>query len=70
MREEVAPESRGSLLTVNEVAGMLRLRAKTVYRWAAARKIPCVRVGRGVRFARGDLQQWIAARKEGQCRED
>lgn len=53
-----------SLLTVSEVAAWLRLRPSTVYSWAASGRIPCVRLGGRLRFARGDILRWIEARRE------
>ena len=58
-------ESLERLLTVEEVAELLRIKVSTVYAWAASGKVPCVRLGSRVRFLRGDLSKWIGARKEG-----
>ncbi len=53
------------LLTLPEVADLLRLSEKTVHRLVARRRMPCVRVGRSVRFVSGDVLRWLSARKEG-----
>jgi len=53
------------LLTLSEVAEILRVSPKTVRRMAALRRIPCVRFGRGLRFFPGDVLAWLSARKEG-----
>lgn len=53
------------LLTVPELAEWLRLRPSTIYSWAAAGRIPCVRIGGRIRFSRGEILRWIEARKEG-----
>jgi len=53
------------LLTVTEVAHWLQLRPKTIYAWAASRRIPCVRIGNRIRFRRYEVLRWIEARKEG-----
>ena len=61
-------EPRGGLerlLTLAEVADLLRLSEKTVHRLVSARRMPCVRVGRSVRFVSGDVLRWLSARKEG-----
>ena len=60
----VSPE-REPLLTVREVADLLRVAEKTVRRWVAQRRLPCVRLGRAIRFARGDVFRWVSARKDG-----
>lgn len=53
------------LLTLAEVADLLQLSQKTISRLIAARRMPCVRVGRSVRFVSGDVLRWLSARKEG-----
>lgn len=47
------------LLTVPEVARLLRLKSKTIYALVAARRMPCVRMGRTVRFLESDVLRWI-----------
>jgi len=53
------------LLTLEEVAALLRVHEKTVRRWLRCRRIPCVRIGSRVRFDQRDILRWITARKEG-----
>jgi excisionase family DNA binding protein len=38
---------------------------KTVRRWVASRRMPCVRVGTRLRFDVGDIVSWVRQRKEG-----
>jgi excisionase family DNA binding protein len=47
------------LLTIREVAELLRLTPKGVYAMVAARRIPFVRVSNRVRFLRGDVERWL-----------
>jgi excisionase family DNA binding protein len=47
------------LLTVPEVARLLRLKPKTIYALVAARRMPCVRMGRAVRLLESDVVRWI-----------
>jgi excisionase family DNA binding protein len=47
------------LLTVGEVATILRVHPNRVYELASRRTIPAVRVGRLLRFHLGALQAWI-----------
>ncbi len=56
---------REPLLTLEEVADFLRVDPKTVRRWVAARRIPCLRIGTRIRFDPGDLVSWVRRRKEG-----
>lgn len=53
------------LLTLREVAALLQLSDKTLRRLVAARRMPCVRLGRQLRFAQSDIVRWVSARKEG-----
>lgn len=54
-----------SLLTLSEVAVLLRLNERTIRRMVAARLLPCVRIGRQLRFAPEALSRWLRAREEG-----
>ena len=47
------------LLTPDEVAEMLRIARKTVVVMAREERIPCIRVGRFVRFDRAEIDRWI-----------
>lgn len=60
-RERVLPR----LLTLSEVAAYFRVNPKTVRRWVATRRIPCVRLGTRLRFDPGDIVSWVRQRKEG-----
>jgi excisionase family DNA binding protein len=53
------------LLTVREVAELLRVHEKTVLRWVARRGLPSVRLGTRLRFFLSDVLRWVSARKEG-----
>jgi excisionase family DNA binding protein len=53
-----------ALLTVKEVAELLRIHQVTVYRMVRRRDLPSVRVGRELRFDPADLRRWIEAHKE------
>ena len=52
------------LLTAHELAQRLRVSEKTLRRWTVAERLPCIRVGRLVRFDPGDVSRWLSARKE------
>lgn len=52
------------LLTVDDVARMLRVDPQTVYRWAWTKRLPAIRLSRRVlRFERGDVESWVASLK-------
>jgi excisionase family DNA binding protein len=47
------------LMTVKEVATLLRLSQKGVYSMVEARRIPFVRVSNRVRFVQADVLMWL-----------
>jgi excisionase family DNA binding protein len=47
------------ILTLDEVAAYLKVGKRTVYRLAAAKKIPAFKVGGIWRFCRADIEGWI-----------
>lgn len=46
-------------MTIGEVAVYLKVTERTIYRLAAARKIPAFKVGGSWRFSRADIDGWI-----------
>lgn len=54
MNEKVA-----EILTLDEVAAYLKVGKRTVYRLAAAKKIPAFKVGGTWRFRRQEIDLWI-----------
>lgn len=48
------------ILTIREVADLLKINEKTVYKLAAESKIPGFKVGGSWRFDRGTITDWIA----------
>ncbi len=39
-----------SLLTAEEISKILRVSTGTIYKWAKEGKLPCIRIGKAVRF--------------------
>jgi len=56
------PLGTGSLLTLKEVAELLRLTPQTLYKMLKQGSIPAVRVGSQWRFEQEKVRQWLAAR--------
>ena len=52
-------KSQSEILTIDEVASYLKVAERTVYRLAAAKKIPAFKVGGAWRFSRVEIDQWI-----------
>jgi excisionase family DNA binding protein len=51
--------SEGEILTIKQVADFLKVTERTIYRLAAAKKIPAFKVGGTWRFSRTDIDSWI-----------
>jgi len=51
--------SEGEILTIKQVADYLKITERTIYRLAAAKKIPAFKVGGTWRFSRADIDSWI-----------
>lgn len=51
----------GPLLRAEDAARLLSVRQSWVYEAVRERRLPCVRVGRHIRFTRQMLDDWLAA---------
>ncbi|KWC07518.1 hypothetical protein WL44_20995 [Burkholderia ubonensis] len=51
--------NEGEILTIKQVADYLKVTERTIYRLAAAKKIPAFKVGGTWRFSRADIDSWI-----------
>lgn len=51
--------SEAEILTIKQVAQYLKVTERTIYRLAAAKRIPAFKVGGTWRFALVDLDAWI-----------
>lgn len=47
------------LLTVGEVAGIMRVSNMTVYRLIKSGQLPAIRVGKNYRIRRGDIERYL-----------
>lgn len=52
-------KATGEIFTLDDVAAYLKVGKRTVYRLAAAKKIPAFKVGGTWRFLRADIDAWI-----------
>ena len=50
---------KNTLLTVEEVADVLRLKVKTIRKWIYVGRIPFVKLGRSVRISRKTVEDLI-----------
>lgn len=61
---KIAPEmpdrtAKGDILTIGEVAAYLKVTQRTIYRLAAAKKVPAFKVGGTWRFSQAAIESWI-----------
>jgi len=55
--------------TASELAALVQVDDKTVYRWAQQEpSMPVLRIKGVVRFPRDRVLRWLAAHEQGQCR--
>ena len=57
--------AEGPLLCPHEAATLLSVKSSWVYEAVRAHRIPCLRVGRHIRFTRAMLEQWLAEQVDG-----
>ena len=53
------------ILTVEEVASLLKLTKVTIYRMAKAKEIPAMKVGKVWRFPEEEIEAWISEKIQG-----
>jgi excisionase family DNA binding protein len=64
MSQQSAPlPENGEILLASEIARWLRIGISTVYQWAHAGTIPCIRLNGVLRFHRQDVQVWLTAQQ-------
>ena len=47
------------IMTLEEVAGYLRMKPQTIYLWAQEKKIPAAKLGKEWRFRRSVIDKWF-----------
>jgi excisionase family DNA binding protein len=55
----------GDILTLRQVAEFLKVTERTIYRLAAAKKIPAFKVGGTWRFSKAEITEWIQQQSKG-----
>lgn len=64
-RSSISTDLPHRLLTIRDVADILRVSAKSVRRWIDAGDLVAHRVGRQLRVSQGDLETFIKLRRQG-----
>lgn len=57
------------ILTVPEMAKLLKISSKTAYDWTHIEGFPCVKIGNCTRIPRALLMEWVAAQAKGKAGE-
>ena len=52
------------LLTPAQAAALLAVRPSWIYEAVRAGRLPCIRIGRHVRFLRSDLERWVDRQRD------
>lgn len=60
MNTDSSDHTSEALLTVAEVAALLRLTPKGVYAMVEARRIPFIKISNRVRFLQSDVLAWLS----------
>lgn len=47
------------IMTIEEVAGYLKLKPQTIYTWAQNNKIPAAKIGKEWRFRKSMIDEWF-----------
>lgn len=55
----------GEILTLRQVAEFLKVTDQTIYRLAAAKKIPAFKIGGTWRFSKAEITEWIQQQTQG-----
>lgn len=50
------------LVTAEEIAGLLKVSPKSIYRWASEGRLTAFREGRLIRFLQSDIEKFVRAR--------
>lgn len=50
----------GPLLRPDEAANLLAVKTSWIYEAVRTGRLPCIRIGRHIRFTRALLQEWLA----------
>ncbi len=51
------------LLTMKELSEQLKIPTKTIYRWTQSKQIPCIKLGKHLRFVETDIDQWLKSKE-------
>ncbi len=56
-----------NIVTIKELAPILKVKEKTLYQWAELRQIPCLKLCGSLRFDLDEINQWMNACRIESC---
>ena len=60
---EVPEKAPSEILTIKDVALLLKLHEKTIYKMAQQKTLPGIQIGSSWRFSRGEIMKMLKPRK-------
>jgi len=51
------------ILTIDELSEKLKIPKKTLYKWTKEKRVPCVKLGKHLRFIESDIDQWLKSKE-------
>jgi excisionase family DNA binding protein len=48
---------------IDELSRRLKIPKRTIYKWTREKKIPCLRLGKHLRFIESDIDQWLKSKE-------
>ena len=58
MKKKKEDKEQKKMLTVNEVAAILQIHTRTIYKWILESKIPHTRIAGAIRFDEDTFMKW------------
>jgi len=52
-----------NVIDVDELSRRLRIPKRTIYKWAREKEIPCLKLGKHLRFIESDIDQWLKSKE-------
>ena len=64
MKEKIDDSNfNANLMSIRQVAAYLNFSVSHLYRLTSSKSIPLLKIGRALRFSRGDLDKWLANKR-------
>jgi len=61
-------DSRGEILTTEEVCNLLRVSRQTIYKFVDQGRLPGTKIGQSYKFLRSEVMEFLKGRPDGELR--